>query len=99
MAETRTARPHSLVPAHLLGNTEAHRDLARRPRITRADLAARSSRAGRLLLPRNRAPGEGRYTVYDYSSALDRPNRPWFLGQLAPTGIYEIDLIVAPTRS
>ena len=42
--------------------------------------------------------GEGRYTVYDYSFALDRPNRPWFLGQLAPTGIYEIDLIVARTE-
>ena len=36
--------------------------------------------------------GRGRYTVYDYSSALRRPNRPWILGQLTPTGIYEIDL-------
>jgi len=38
--------------------------------------------------------GEGRYTVYDYSSAINRPNRPWFFGQLAPTGIYEIDLVI-----
>jgi hypothetical protein len=37
---------------------------------------------------------EGRYTTYDYSSPINRPNRPWFLGQLAPTTIYEIDLII-----
>jgi hypothetical protein len=36
--------------------------------------------------------GPGRYTVYDYSSALARMNRPWFFGQLMPTGIYEVDL-------
>jgi hypothetical protein len=38
-----------------------------------------------------------RHTVYDYSSALHRMNRPWIAGQLMPTSIYEIDLRVERT--
>jgi hypothetical protein len=36
--------------------------------------------------------GEDRFTVYDYSSPLNRPNRPWFFGQRGRTVIYETQL-------
>ena len=47
---------------------------------------------GDCCFPAIAAEGGARYTVYDYSSPLDRSNRPWIAGQLAPTGIYQIDL-------
>ena len=53
----RTARPHSLLPTHLLGHTQTHRVVAHRSRIARTDLAARSAGTRRLLLPRHRAYG------------------------------------------
>lgn len=34
----------------------------------------------------------GGYTIYDYSSALNRPNRPWFFGQRGATTLYEVDV-------
>jgi hypothetical protein len=34
----------------------------------------------------------GGYTVYDYSSALNRPNRPWFFGQRGATTLYAVDI-------
>jgi hypothetical protein len=49
---------------------------------------------GDCCFPAISSEGNGRYTVYDYSSPLDRPNRPWFAGQLAPTLIYQVDLWV-----
>src|SRR5205823_4013932 len=42
--------------------------------------------------------GPGRFTVYDYSSPLDRANRPWFFGQRGRTLIYEIDLQLDRSR-
>ncbi len=36
----------------------------------------------------------GSFTVYDYSSPLDRPNRPWFFGQRGRTVIYETNVRV-----
>jgi len=47
---------------------------------------------GDCCFPALVARGGGQYTVYDYSSALRHRNRPWFVGQLMPTGIYEVDL-------
>ena len=47
---------------------------------------------GDCCFPALVAKGDGRFTVYDYSSPLDRPNRPWFFGQRGATMIYEIDL-------
>jgi hypothetical protein len=42
--------------------------------------------------------GPGRFTVYDYSSPLDRANRPWFIGQRGSTVIYEVDLHLERSR-
>jgi hypothetical protein len=55
---------------------------------------------GDCCFPAIVAEGDGRFTVYDYSSPLDRPNRPWFLGQRGRTMIYEMPLqITRETRA
>jgi hypothetical protein len=57
--------------------------------VTRVcDLPGRGDCCFPALVP----TGSDRFTIYDYSSPVDRPNRPWFAGQLGRTSIYEIDL-------
>ncbi len=54
---------------------------------------------GDCCFPALIAHGDGRFTVYDYSSAIDRPNRPWLAGQLSRSSIYSVELRVArPAR-
>jgi hypothetical protein len=55
-----------------------------------ADLPGRGDCCFPAIVPTS----EDRFTVYDYSSPLNRPNRPWFFGQRGRTVIYETQLQV-----
>ena len=57
-----------------------------------ADLPGRGDCCFPAVVPE----GGDRFTIYDYSSPLDRPNRPWFFGQRGRTAIYEIPVQVVP---
>ena len=59
-----------------------------------ADLPSRGDTCFPALVPE----GDGRWTVYNYTSSLDGPDLPWFAGQLRPTSIYALDLRVSPAR-
>jgi hypothetical protein len=39
--------------------------------------------------------GDGRFTVYNYTSRLDGPDVPWIVGQFGHTDIYEMELQVS----
>jgi hypothetical protein len=43
--------------------------------------------------------GDGRFTVYNYTSPLGSLDRPWIVGQLAPTQIIEHDLRIRVARA
>jgi hypothetical protein len=53
-----------------------------------ADLPGRGDCCFPAVVPER----DDRFTVYDYSSRLDRPNRPWFFGQRGHTMIYELPM-------
>src|SRR5262249_48163836 len=55
-----------------------------------ADLPGRGDCCSPAVVPKQ----PGSFTVYDYSSPLDRPNRPWFFGQRGRTVIYETEVRV-----
>jgi len=55
-----------------------------------ADLPSR----GDTCFPAIVAEGDGRYTVYNYTSPIDRWDRPWVAGQLGPTHIHALDLTI-----
>lgn len=55
-----------------------------------ADLPSR----GDTCFPAIAAEGDGRYTVYNYTSPLDGFDRPWVLGQFGPTNVHALDLTV-----
>jgi hypothetical protein len=40
--------------------------------------------------------GDGRYTVYNYSSPIEGRDRLWFSGQLGPTWIYATEIVFSP---
>jgi hypothetical protein len=49
---------------------------------------------GDTCFPAVVSDGPGRYTVYNYSSALDGWDRPWVAGQLGRTAIHSFELTV-----
>jgi hypothetical protein len=53
---------------------------------------------GDTCFPAIAAEGDGRYTVYNYTSPLDGFDRPWVLGQFGPTHIHALDLTVHRER-